>query len=416
MAPLALLALAAIGVGLPALYSRALLSERAAEARADAQRLALRYGLLAARDEGLWAYAYGALALEARPLTASGALVRLDTPRRPAAFVALPEGAAAPPPPGAPLAYGGAPVLARGEEVGRVGVWRPAEDLGALQRRLWLLAAVVALATAGGTLVLPTRAARRADAEIRALWDELSALNATLEARVEERTRQLARLSNRLMRAQEEERARVSRDLHDDLGQALTGLRLQLTALLRAPGAPPPLAPLIAGVDDSIARVRALAHDLRPPELDALGLSHALRRHLEGRAAAAGLALSLLDELEGAGESPLTAAESDAVFRVAQEALTNVLRHAHAARVDVRLWRDAAGWLCLRVVDDGDGRGGGAAGDGRGGGAAGDGRGLGLLGAAERARELGGHLSALPRAPSHPLGGFSLLLRLPPPS
>ncbi len=419
MAPLALLALVVIGVALPALYARALLNEREAEARANARGLALRYTHLAARDEALWAYSYRDLTAEARPLTAAGALVQIDTPRRRAALVALPRplahvapsGALPPglpfPPPGLTLAYGDAPVHASGEVVGWVRVWLPTEDLSALQGRLWLLAALVALATAWGIFTLPTRAARRADAERRALWEALSALNATLEGRVEERTRELARLSNRLMRAQEEVRARVSRDLHDDLGQSLTALRLQLTALqLTQPS--PLLGALIEGVDQSIEQVRALAHDLRPPELDALGLSHALRRHLERRAAEARLALTLIDDLadlEVTDEEP-TPAQSDALFRVAQEALTNVIRHAGAAQVEVRLWRDASGWLCLQVVDDGAGQGGGAPARAAGG--------LGLLGAAERARELGGHLNAQPRAADHPLGGFSLLLRLPP--
>ncbi len=406
MTPLALLALLTTGLALPALYSRALLNEREAEARGSAQGLALRYGRLAAQDESLWAYAYSDLALEARPLTSAGALVQLDTPRRPAAFVAHPKRPTGEPPTPAhsPLAYGGALVRARGEVVGRVSVWLPAEDISALQRRLWLIAALVALATAWGTLKIPTRAARRADAEIRSLWEALVALNATLEARVEERTRELARLSNRLMQAQEEERARVSRDLHDDLGQSLTALRLQLTTLqLTAPA--PLLSELIEGVDQSIEQVRALAYDLRPPELDALGLSHALRRHLERRAAAAGLTLTLCDELAA---PPLPLDEAEVVFRVAQEALTNVIRHAHATRVEVRLWRSAADDLCLEVVDDGAGveppsdtphraLGGG----------------LGLLGAAERARERGGQLTTARRTPTHPLGGFSLRLTLP---
>ena len=159
------------------------------------------------------------------------------------------------------------------------------------------------------------------------------------------RTRQLEALSRRLIEAQEAERRAVARELHDDFGQVLTALKLNLQAQGRGD------AESIALVDGAIARMRELAQDLRPPLLDELGLEASLRWYVEREAKRAGLASRLA--LAPLVQRPPAAVETTC-FRVAQEALTNVIRHAQAHVVDVEL-SAANGTLQLMVHDDGRG-------------------------------------------------------------
>lgn len=163
----------------------------------------------------------------------------------------------------------------------------------------------------------------------------------------------LRALSRRLLEVQEEERGRLARDLHDDIGQALTALKIQIESLQRA--AEPALRARIAeGVDTvqhTLERVRQLSLSLRPPQLDDLGLAAALRSHLDRQAGVAGLAAHF-----DAAEAPqdIETETETACFRVAQEAINNVLRHANARTVWVRLFM-AGGRLALSVRDDGRG-------------------------------------------------------------
>src|SRR5947207_10876677 len=163
----------------------------------------------------------------------------------------------------------------------------------------------------------------------------------------------LRALSRRLLEVQEEERGRLARDLHDDIGQALTALKIQLESLQRA--AEPALRARIAeGVDTvqhTLERVRQLSLSLRPPQLDDLGLAAALRSHLDRQASVAGLAAHF-----DAAQAPqdIETETETACFRVAQEAINNVLRHANARTVWVRLSM-AGERLSLSVRDDGRG-------------------------------------------------------------
>jgi len=163
----------------------------------------------------------------------------------------------------------------------------------------------------------------------------------------------LRALSRRLLEVQEEERGRLARDLHDDIGQALTALKIQVESLQRA--AEPALRARIAeGVDTvqhTLERVRQLSLSLRPPQLDDLGLAAALRSHLDRQASVAGLAAHF-----DAAQAPqdIETETETACFRVAQEAINNVLRHANARTVWVRLSM-AGERLALSVRDDGRG-------------------------------------------------------------
>jgi len=159
------------------------------------------------------------------------------------------------------------------------------------------------------------------------------------------RTQQLEALSRKLIQAQEAERRAVARELHDDFGQVLTALKLNLQRRDRDDSES------IALVDGAIARMRDLAQDLRPPLLDEQGLEPSLRWYVEREATRAGLAFRLaLTHLE---QRPPAAVETTC-FRVAQEALTNVIRHAQAQVVEVELG-PSAGMLQLVVRDDGRG-------------------------------------------------------------
>ena len=161
-------------------------------------------------------------------------------------------------------------------------------------------------------------------------------------------------LAARILSAQEAERVRVSRELHDDTGQALTLIlvRLQLVEnMTRDPEVRHELAELRELVVDTLDGVRRLAVQLGPSVLEDLGLRSALEWLADRVREDTGLQVQLSLECDD-GRVPSTTAI--AVFRVAQEALTNVVRHARASRADLRLAQDDGG-LVLTVSDDGVG-------------------------------------------------------------
>ena len=178
-----------------------------------------------------------------------------------------------------------------------------------------------------------------------------------LNRELEESHERLRALSRRLLEVQEEERGRLARDLHDDIGQALTALKIQLESVPRSEALGDTGA-LRNRIDDcvettrhTIERVRQLSLSLRPSQLDDLGLAAALRSHLDRQARVAGI-VPHFDALEAPAE--LASETETACFRVAQEAINNVLRHAHARN----LWLHLAmvgGQLALSVRDDGRG-------------------------------------------------------------
>jgi PAS domain S-box-containing protein len=192
----------------------------------------------------------------------------------------------------------------------------------------------------------------------------------------------LRALSRRLLEIQEEERGRLARDLHDDIGQALTALKIQVESLRNAGDEAQRervahrVEDCVETIQSTLERVRQLSLSLRPPQLDDLGLAAALRSHLDRQARVAGLAPHFDAEEAPHDIAPDT---ETACFRVAQEAITNVLRHARARNLWVRLF-DSGGRLALSVRDDGEGF------DVR------SVRGLGLAGMEERTALAGGSL------------------------
>jgi len=199
--------------------------------------------------------------------------------------------------------------------------------------------------------------------------------------------RRLSRVSARIVDAQERERALIARELHDELGQTMTGIVLHLHAVRRArlpEGAAVSVDTALALAQDAVEQVRRMSFMLRPPQLDLLGLSAAVRSTVERQLGASGVG----GGVEVVGEEPKDAAPCwISAFRIVQEAVTNALRHSRADRILVRLHFGADGRLVVTVADDGEGF---------------DAQGMlaggvrdenfGLAGMVERAEMAGGHL------------------------
>jgi len=224
--------------------------------------------------------------------------------------------------------------------------------------------------------------------------------------RLRESSDQLRALAARLQEAREQETARISRDLHDELGQLLTGLQLDLSgleeevdALPAAPAREPLLDKVVAASELTgtiIATVQRIALELRPAALDRVGLPAALRQDARRFERRSGVEVRVET---AAGFPDLAPAAATALYRIGQESLTNVARHAGARLVEVRL--EARGGEVVLEVED-DGRGLAAGSEERA-------ASLGLLGMKERARALGGDVAFAPGA----RGGTLVRARLP---
>jgi two-component system sensor histidine kinase UhpB len=229
--------------------------------------------------------------------------------------------------------------------------------------------------------------------------DEIDRLASSFDAllhRIEEERRRSGQLA---MRAQEEERRRLARDLHDEVNQALTAILLRLEALAQetTPEHRPEVAELKRLVNQAMDELLNLARQLRPSALDDHGLVPAVETQLKRFSARTGIEVRL--DTQGDPDT-LPEVVQTAIYRVAQEALTNVTRHAGATVVQLELEESAAG-AELRVRDDGGGFEPGVA--------QADSGGLGLVGMAERARLVGGELDVR----SAPGGGTTVTLRVP---
>lgn len=160
------------------------------------------------------------------------------------------------------------------------------------------------------------------------------------------------RLFDHLVQAQETERRRIAWDVHDDSIQAMVavGMRLELLAERLPESYSAELQRLDASVREAIGRLRSLTFRLHPPGIDRHGLAEGLSSHLDDVVGSWGMAYSFEHQLdrEPTPETGIT------IFRIVQEALVNVHKHARANRIDVRV-RSADGGLLTRVVDDGTG-------------------------------------------------------------
>jgi PAS domain S-box-containing protein len=188
------------------------------------------------------------------------------------------------------------------------------------------------------------------------LYAEAQQQNQELEARVSERTEQLRSLAARMEATREEERVRVAREIHDVLGGSLTAIKMQVRRLspavaALAPGLEQTLNDVLRQVDESVRLVRRIATELRPALLDDFGLGAALEWQAQEFERRTGIRCEVTVD----GQEPdLDRERATAVFRVFQEALTNVARHSYASRVRVTL-DGGPDQVVLKVSDNGQG-------------------------------------------------------------
>ncbi len=376
----------------PLLYGAALHARLASEAARTCEALAASFARDAVAEPALWRYA--APKQLARFVRDSGAPIAHATVT-PCAGPAL--ATLTPDPTRGPLVW--RPVVLTQTPVAWVGV---AARAGPGHRRLGWLAVVSALAA----LLLATWLHRRPLAALRAaaahqqsLLSALDAAHATLtesNAALADRVAQ-ARAENRelvarVVAVQESERKRIALDLHDEVGQQLTALRLTLDSAASG-AASPALEAATVRCEATLEALRRAVYDLRPLELDQRTLGQALRALADRVERSSGLPVALGLH----GRDLPASASSTALLRLSQEALNNAVRHANAHELALRLRVDDD-TVSLTVLDDGDGASPEALA-----------RGGGVAGMRERARFLGGSVDFL-QAPG---GGTQVQVSVP---
>jgi signal transduction histidine kinase len=266
-----------------------------------------------------------------------------------------------------------------------------AEVYRVTQRRIWQQLGL-ALAASLGIALLASLYSGRLESQLR-----------HQRARDVQNTQDLQRLSAKLITAQEEERRSIARELHDEVGQVLTAIKVELALAqntIDAAGGPPRILEAARSIaDGALQTVRDLSHLLHPAMLDDLGLTAAIDWHLQSFGKRHDIRVQLLHERMNERLPPETEA---AAFRIVQEALTNAARHAHATSCRIYL-QGLSNTVLITIEDDGVGfdateisqstaR-----------------RGLGLLGIRERVAQLRGTL----RLESSPGKGTRLTVELP---
>lgn len=160
-------------------------------------------------------------------------------------------------------------------------------------------------------------------------------------------------LSAQVLTAQEEERKRISRELHDEIGQALTAVNVTIAMLKKHASADAEMRKKVGEAEELLASsmetVHAFARELRPAMLDHLGLHAALRSHVTGFTHRTNIPVELGTHSE---LGRITGQSAEVLFRIAQEALTNVYKHAHASKVKIEFTATAEA-LTMEIADDG---------------------------------------------------------------
>jgi signal transduction histidine kinase len=199
--------------------------------------------------------------------------------------------------------------------------------------------------------------------QLARVFDEMAtALKNLLEVekqageRIRQSREQLRHLANHLQKIREEERTRIARELHDQFGQTLSVLKMDLSWISKHLPDPDPslqakLDAMGAVIDATLQVLHRVCTELRPVILDDFGLAAAIQWQAEDFQGRTGIACSLTFDTEA---DKLSQNVSTAVFRIFQETLTNVLRHAAATEIDVRLWEED-GQLMLEIADNGRG-------------------------------------------------------------
>jgi signal transduction histidine kinase len=252
---------------------------------------------------------------------------------------------------------------------GRAAFWADLQAMSAVTHgsaRKWCRVAVIDVATrkqaeaaqnridilAATNRQLEEEIARRQAAETTLKKSEQRAQNLLEQSRLLQK--KMRRFSHRILLMQEDQRKKISRALHDDISQLLVGINVHLAVFAKAAvtnprGIPPTIVPIRRLVEKSLRIVHRFARELRPASLDDLGLIPAIRSYLEDFPKRKGRQIQFT---AFAGVEALDNDKRTVLYRVAQEALTNVDKHAHARVVKVTILKIPGG-ACLEVTDDG---------------------------------------------------------------
>lgn len=242
-------------------------------------------------------------------------------------------------------------------------------------------------------LILFYRLIRRSFSKQRAVEDALKLVNDNLETTVLARTEQLSVLSRHLLKVSEEEKAKLARELHDEMGASMTAISMDLSMVMeKLKQSDPALVNQLSRAKQALLETvdlkRRIIENLRPSMLDHLGLTASIQSHCEETTRLAGLQYEV-DISEDFND--IDPAWSIALFRITQESLNNVIKYAKASHVKITLKRQASG-LWLQILDDGVG----IPND-----ALKKPKSHGLLGMRERALLLGGSFTVKPGTASH---------------
>lgn len=262
--------------------------------------------------------------------------------------------------------------------------------------RIWLSSCFSGLMTMAGIALFIFERLRR-----QKLESSLRSNAALLEQRVAERTAslesassQIRKFSIKLENSIEAEHRRISREVHDQLGQTFTAIKMIFHSMKSGGMAPQQHAAMTSAIDAGVATTRRIAAELRPPLLDDLGLVAALEQYVQGVAKL----FSLSGTVQITGQEVLTDSQALQLFRVVQEACTNVGRHARASHLAV-IGASVGQGFELSVEDDGQGIDAALMRDGA----------LGLVGLRERAAMMGGQIQVQNRIG----GGTRVWIRIP---
>jgi len=218
------------------------------------------------------------------------------------------------------------------------------------------LTIVILFAVCLVTLILFYRLIRLGFTKQRRVEAQLKLANDNLESMVQIRTRQLSVLSRHLLNVSEEEKAKLARELHDELGSSLTAIGMDISSVCDAlcktePALAAQLRRAKQTLLETITLKRRIIENLRPSLLDNLGLAAAIRNKCEEIARLSGLQceVDIAEEFDN-----IDPAQAIALFRITQESLNNTVKYANATHVKISLKRHATG-LWLQVLDDGIG-------------------------------------------------------------
>ena len=352
MAPLALAAGMVVALLPPGLFYAQGLQRLLLESELVATEVASDLSELAVRQPGLWRYNGRKIVDIADTTDLRGQSVAIDiTDCTGNSIYTTSQG------PGTGSVSSAVTVLALGSRVGEVRAWVSVGELVQTSVGVGLVSGAVGLLLAVLLHVVPTRVVRRQSIQIqevtaglREARKDLHAANRDLQSRVDSAVLQVRELSGRVLDIQERERERIARDVHDGVGQWLTALRIDVTNARTAGMIPDATAAELGdAIEHASLELRHVIQDLLPLDLQE-GLSVALEVLLDRFERRTGILVSASIDRGVVPPDDVAAA----MLRVAQEALTNVQRHASATEVSVRLDERERQWR-LQIWDDGSG-------------------------------------------------------------